>query len=88
MAGKQVIARMFFNNGHVETRPLSWIHFSTADGFQGKRAVFDEVVNDRIKTEQDEVYVAFTEHLCGIQLFLGDFVNARLERKSNYQHSN
>lgn len=87
MAEKQLLARMFFKHGHTETRPLSWILFTSADDFSSHASGMVQRFTEKVETEEDEVYVAFTDQLIGIQVFLGEFVNARLERnRSRGQH--
>lgn len=83
MAEQQILARMFFKNGNTETRPLSWIIFATAEGFGKDAGSYLQEPLSRVKSEADEVYVAFADQLNGIQLFRGVFVNARYERKAN-----
>jgi hypothetical protein len=81
MAEKQVVARMFFKNGHTEMRPLSWVQFTSVDTFSRQSSVeLAKSIDEKVKTGEDEVYIAFTDQLQGIQIFLGEFVNARLER--------
>jgi len=85
MAEKRVLARMFFRSGHTETRPLSWIQFISAADFSKYEPDLKQNFTEKIKTDEDEVYIAITDQLMGVQLFQGVFVNARLERKSHYQ---
>jgi hypothetical protein len=73
---EELLARMFFTDDKVETRPLDWIIFTTPE-------TFDPVVLNDVAKEipgSEEVYVAFTNKLNGIQIFKGKFVNVRAQR--------
>jgi len=83
MPEKQVLVRMFFKTGYTETRPLSWVRFTTAEDFSQNSHVLKASFTEVVKSVEDEVYVAFTDQLLGIQVFLGEFVNARLERSKS-----
>lgn len=80
MQDNQVLVRMFFENGTVETRPLSWIVFSSADQFEEGDAESLKKLEQRIQGDS-EVYVVFIEKLIGMQLFRGRFTNVRAERR-------
>jgi hypothetical protein len=71
-----VLARMFFTSGLIETRPLSWIVFTTSGSFDSDKL---EKTAKQV-TEGEEVYVAFIDKINGIQLYRGLFTNVRAER--------
>ena len=77
MEKEQILARMFFVNGHIETRPLEWIEFATPEQVANGK-VFDKQTD---LEGDDEVYVAMTTQLTGIQLYRGVFTNVRAERR-------
>ena len=77
----QVLVRMFFENGHIETRPLAWVDFTTPDYFADMMGVKDAVKDlEKGITGDQERYVAFTNKLTGIQVFRGTYTNVRTER--------
>ena len=77
---QEILVRMFFENGHIETRPRSWVIFMGAE---------DRV--DETMTEEDrkvvegggEVYLCFREKLIALQFYRGHFVDAKQFR---HQH--
>ena len=76
---QQVLVRMFFENGQIETRPLSWVQFvGTEKIIDGEINIADAAKNIR---GSEEVYFAFVDKLIGLQMFMGIFTNVRDERQ-------
>jgi len=73
---EELLARMFFTDDKVETRPLSWIMFTDPQTFDPDNL---QHAVDKIKGD-GEIYVAFTNKLNGIQIFKGHFTNVRAQR--------
>lgn len=81
---KEILVRMFFKDGHVETRPLSWLFLTTSEDFLGKEHL-DKFIEGRVEGEDSELYIAFVDQMNGMQIYRGEFVNVRAEqRKGNF----
>lgn len=79
MPDEQILLRMFFENGRIETRPLAWVRIvSCQEDFD-----FVEEEEKAIVEGGGEVYIVLVEKLISIQVFKGHFTNARVEREGN-----
>jgi len=88
-----LLARMFFRVGgdnlHIETRPLKWIEFVSAEDLASQmvsdesRDEFIEQVDRRTQGGK-EVFIAITDNLLGVQMFRGTFNNVRQDRKHSH----
>jgi len=73
---EQLLARLFYTSGLTETRPVEWIIFTDSEDFILDHPQKQDQIKDRL-AKHGEVYVAFTDKINGIQIFNGEFVNAR-----------
>jgi len=78
---KQTLVRMFFDNGHIEVRPLDRVSFVNSQEFSTDKGQKDFKCKSESMQEDGEIYVAFVDQLIALQVYRDTFVDVRLQRK-------
>ena len=83
---ERLLVRIFYSNGATEVRPSDWVIFTTADDFMMDEPEMKSRIEAKVKKDE-EVYIANLNKINGIQLYKGEFVNARKNKQHSRGHS-
>ena len=75
MSGRQVLVRIFFTNGAIETRPVNRVRFIMADesGLKAGLIAAVQQVEESNPAEEEDRLVVPINNILYAQTFLGEF---------------
>lgn len=74
---EELLVRMFYANGNIETRPLEWVRLTTPDDIVDCHGVdMAKIIKPEIE-KNGEVFICFINQLTGMQIYSGTYIDAR-----------